>query len=632
MSTKVARTALALRLVLLLHFGTSCTVQEPEEDAGPRTPSVCSTLQCPAWTRCVVRPDAGCVDAVKSLRWLLPPADASVPFDTTRIAFELEVDGTITQVPIRSMPEGAPVAYRVDGGRLFGWLDLRTPDAGLVSLAAGWPGGPDASVAVQISHEPSLEIVGSNPPTYGANTDTFQPNDPDGPAWRRDDLVPIRPWPGSSITARQDQPDAAITVMDAGGAGDGGSYLRLQDVEFNAFRGGVTISAAGSFWEAAPQRIMVTRWRWQRVVGGVPRPLQIHQPRPAVISPGSMPGIVVATRDTETSGTLVQFDAEGRPTSAFAGWNAAVTTPYFSDVGFVAGADSDGGFIYRAGFGIQRIDAPVVRAGAFSYKVVAATADGRILFVSYLRDVPLEPGCDFDGGQVAQLVTGNYETFVSSEDGTVCQYPHGQDAGLISLRVRPSSLSGPARLANVTASNGDAWQFMFGANGNFIPFPTGPANAEFILREVIASGERLISATPSRLEVYQGAGLLNRPIATTQLVSSLPLAARLATSPLLRFNGTSRILFAVDVTGTLTSYEAPGLRPQWSWRPAGGLQLSAPLGFSPLVTRLGSLLLVVDNRLLVVISDGESRMVEPGSWLMEGGTVTGCHDLCYFER
>lgn len=275
MRTEATRTALALALVL--RFGTSCTVPEPEEDAGPRKPNVCWTLRCPAWTRCVERPDAGCVEAVKSLRWVLPPADASVPLDATRIAFDLEVDGTGTQVPIQLMPAGAPVTYRIDGGHLFGWLDLRTPDSGLVSLTAGWPGGPDASVTVQISQERSLEIVGPNPPSYGSNTDTFQPNDPDGPAWRRDDLVPIRPWPGSLVTARHARPESAITVVNAGGSsdggsGDGGSYLRLQDVEFNAFRDEVAISAAGSFWEAAPQRIMVTRWRWQRVVGGVPRP------------------------------------------------------------------------------------------------------------------------------------------------------------------------------------------------------------------------------------------------------------------------------------------------------------------------------------------------------------------------
>lgn len=635
MGTEATRMAWALCVVLVLRFGTSCTVPDPEPDAGSPTPRVCPTLKCPAWTRCVERPDAGCVEAVTGLHWLLPPADASVPFDTTRIAFDLEVDGTITQVPIQSMPGGAPVTFRVDGGHLFGWLDLRTPDAGFVTLSAGWPGGPDASVSVQISQEPSLEILGPNPPTYGSNTDTFQPNDPDGPAWRRDDLVPIRSWPGASVTARHARPDAVLTAVNAGGAGDGGSgdaglYLRLQDVEFNAFRDEVAISAAGSFWEAPSQRITVTRWRWQRVVGGVPRPLQIHQPRPAKIWPGPLTGIVVGTRDTETSGTLVQFDAEGTPTAAFGGWNAAVTTPYFSFPGFVAGADADGGFIYRSGFGIQRLEAPIVRAAVLDDRVVGGTADGRMLFAWYQPNVSLIPGCEFDGGRLVQLVAGIYETFMTSDDGTVCQKSDGQDAGLISLRIRPSSLAGPATLANVTDSNGDAWEYALSARG-FVPFPTGPARADFILREVNSGQERLVAATSSRLEVYQGGSTAARPVARMQLVSSLPLAAKLATSPVLRSNGSSRLLLAVDVSGALTSYEAPMLRTQWSWRPVGGLQLNAPLGFSPLTTRLGSLLLIVENRLLVVISDGASQRFEVGSWLMEGGTVAGCHDDCYFE-
>ncbi len=270
----------ALVLTLLL-VATSCQVPEPEVDAGPRAKRICPTLMCSPWSACIEGPDAGCFEAVKGLRWLVPPADASVPLDTTRMAFELEVEGSIAQVPLRFSRGGSPVTYRLDGGRVRGWLDVEPLDAGVFELFAGWPDGPDASVAVRIAQERSVEIVGANPPVYGVNTDTFQPNDPDGPAWRRDDLVPIRPWPGSSVTARHARPDTAITMVDAGGSGDGGSFLRLQDVEFNAFRDEVELAAIGAFWEAPPQRLTVTRWRWQRVVGGVPRPLQIHQPRPA---------------------------------------------------------------------------------------------------------------------------------------------------------------------------------------------------------------------------------------------------------------------------------------------------------------------------------------------------------------
>ena len=629
METRSTRSSCSSVLLLVLLSVVSCTVPEEVEDAGPRLPSVCSTLRCSPWMRCVERPDAGCVDAVRSLRWLLPPADASVPLDTTRIAFELEVDGTITQVPIQSMSAAATVTYRLDGGRLSGWLDVGIRDAGVVILSAGWPGGPDASVVVQFSPVRSLEIVGPNPPTYGSNTDTFQPNDPDGPAWRRDDLVPIRPWPGSSVTARQARPGSVVTVADAGGSADGGSSLRLQDVEFNAFRDEVEVSATGSFWEAPSQRITVTRWRWQRVVGGVPRPLQIHQPRPADIWPGPLTGIVVGTRDTETTGTLVQFDAEGKPTSAFAGWTAAVTTPYVSEAAFVGGVDVDGGFVrLPSQWGVRRLDAPIVRAASFDDWMVGVTADGRLLFV--WLDVSLVPGCNFDGGHVVKLVTGSFETFAISNLGQVCRKTYEQDAGPVSLRVRPSSFSGPGTFANVTASNGDAWAFKRDFyDAGLMPFPSGPANADYILREILGV-ERLIAATPSLLEVYESPRSSPRLI-TAQLVSSLPLAAPLAVSPVLRPNGNSGFLLAVDVGGTLRSFDTPVLRELWSWRPDGGVLPSAPLGFSPSQTRLGSLLIVVENRLLSVISDGTIRDPRFGDWSMEDGTVTGCHEACQRE-
>lgn len=621
------RNALRFSLLMVVGVVTSCTVpDEPEFDAGPRPKRICPTLKCSAWSACIEGPDAGCFEVVKGLRWLVPTADASVPIDTARIAFELEVEGNIAQVPLRTSRGGSALPYRTDGGRVTGWFDMGPLDAGVFELFAGWPDGPDASVAVRIAPERSVEIVGGNPPGYGVNTDTFQPNDPDGPAWRRDDLVPIRPWPGSSVTARHTRPGAAVLVVDAGGSGDGGSFLRLQDVEFNAFRDEVELTASGEFWEAPPQRLMVTRWRWQRVVGGVPRPLQIHQPRPANLGSPFSPiaGVVVGTRDTETTGTLVQFDTEGIPTSAFAGWNAAVTTPYVSERRFVGGVDADGGFVESTHFGHQRVAAPIVLAASYhDTYLVGVTADGRFLLDSTRdpADVSLHPGCDFAGATLVRLVTGFVFTLVASDQGVVCRKTFGQDAGLLGLRIRPSSLSGPAWESYVTSSTGEAWQFQRAAE-TFTRFPTGPQNADFILRDR-GSTERLYAATPTSLEVHSRGAF-----GTTELVSSLPLVSPLAASPVLRPRaGNERILLAVDMGGTLRSFDAQNLREQWKWRPDGGLQLNAPLGFSPSRTRLGSLLLIVENRLLSVISDGDA--LEPsGSWWMEGGGVTGCHTGC----
>ncbi|MDP1921701.1 MAG: hypothetical protein Q8L14_36005 [Myxococcales bacterium] len=564
---------------------------------------------------------------MKDLRWLVPPADASVPIDATRIAFELEVEGNIAQVPLRSSRGGSALPYPVDGGRVTGWFDLGLLDAGVFELFAGWPDGPDASVAVRIAPERSVEIVGANPPDHGVNTDTFQPNDPDGPAWRRDDLVPIRPWPGSSVTARHARPGAAGLVVDAGGSGDGGSFLRLQDVEFNAFRDEIELAAIGGFWEAPPQRLMVTRWRWQRVVGGVPRPLQIHQPRPAEIWTSSSPplvGIVVGTRDTETTGTLVQFDSEGMPTSAFAGWGAAVTIPYLSQINFVAGVDADGGFVQSSTFRIQRVAAPIVLAASvYGEKMIGITADGRFLLLSsVLRDASLNPGCDFAGARLVRLVSGFGLTIVSTDQGVMCSKGFDQDAGFIGLRIRPSSLAGPSHESYVTASTGEAWQFINSAT-TYFPSPAGPQNADYILRE----GGTIFSATRTGLEVYTGSHSGAAPF-SGQLSSSLPLFAPLAASPVLRPRPGGWLLLAVDTTGTLRSVEAPSLREQWMWRPDGGITLNAPLGFSPSRTKLGSLLLIVESRLLNIISDGAISDMPFGSWWMEGGSVTGCNDGC----
>lgn len=632
------RSALRFSLVLVVGVMASCTVpDEPEFDAGPRPKRICPTSKCSAWSACIEGPDAGCFEVVKGLRWLVPTADASVPIDTARIAFELEVEGNIAQVPLRTSRGGSALPYRTDGGRVTGWFDMGPLDAGVFELFAGWPDGPDASVAVRIAPERSVEIVGGNPPGYGVNTDTFQPNDPDGPAWRRDDLVPIRPWPGSSVTARHTRPGAAVLVVDAGGSGDGGSFLRLQDVEFNAFRDEVELAASGEFWEAPPQRLMVTRWRWQRVVGGVPRPLQIHQPRPANFGSPFSPiaGVVVGTRDTETTGTLVQFDTEGMPTAAFAGWNAAVTIPFIYDMDFVAGVDSDGGFVQSSTFGFQRVAAPIVLATSiYGEKVIRITADGRFFLVSRaMRDVALDPGCDFAGARLVRLVTGFGVTIVSTDEGVLCSKGFYQDAGFIGPRIRPSSLSGPSTESYATSSTGEALQIGTSGGNTFVPFPTGPQNADFILRDNGAAGERIYSATRVGLEVHQGSFPGTRPN-TAQLLSSLPLVAPLATSPVLRPRKAleeGRLLLAVDTTGTLRVFEAPVLREQWTWRPDGGLRLNAPLGFAPSATRLGSLLLIIENRLLSVVSDGDVFSHTFGNWRMEGGSVTGCQDGCRNE-
>lgn len=630
-------------------------------DAGmPADASVpsCATIRCTAWSVCDEDAGAICVPTVTALRWLVPAADASVPRDTIRLAVAVEIAGSADSVPVVATGAGqaSTIATRTDGGVAVGSLSFSSLSSGRLQLTAGWVGGPDAGTSVTVLPS-SAVVLGSTAPIRGANTPDYQPNDPEGPAWRRDDLVPFVGWPGTQLLVRRLHPDASISLLDAGAFSDGGQYFRLQDIEFEAFRDQVEFRAVTESWESAPQQITVTRWRWRRVVAAPTGTLKIQQP---VVQRFPTPRhIVVGTQDTATSGRLIQLDREGIPTGAFPDWDAGVTTPFLSEVGAVGGVDADGGFIFlRDGIDQYiRLDAPLASAGAATVEdsMLAVTVRGRWFEVvqgSIRKELGL---CTFDAGAPLRNIAGFGEGFVISEAGEVCTTDVNGPPRILPSRVSPMSVAGPGWGAFMTSTSGEL--LLNYAPTGLAPVDGGPRHANFMVVErlgyLLQPPPALYAATPTSIEVWPLGNPPATPAATfAGPAFSLPLTSPLATSPLLRRSGARRWLLLVDTGGSLRSvdvrvldgqwavspdggrsFDAPVLREQWAWSPDGGLQLQAPLGFGASASLLGTLLLVADGAVLAVVADGDAHdLPEPrDAWLMGSGTSTGCHDGCSDE-
>ena len=559
-----------------------------------------------------------CRPTVTSLRWVIPAVDGSVPRDTSRLAVAVEIVGSASAVPVVASGAGQAgvVAVRGDGGLATGALTFGALGPGALRLVAGWPGGPQAQTSVRVGTTDA--IVLSPVPSHGTNTTDFQPNDPGGFAWRRDDLVPLTGWPDLQLRARRAAPDASIALLDAGTFDDGGQFLSLSDVEFDAFRDWVEVSAVTATWESAPQRVPVTRWRWRRVVA-LPTTTKLQQPIVRHFG-----GIVVGTQESPTSGRLIELDGEGVPVAGpYSSWDAAVTTPFLS-VEAVGGVDADGGFIFYRDE-CFRVGAPVVAIGSVEedwIRFVAANGQVYRLERGMLSEFRQ---CTFDAGLPTRILTGFSKGVVVSAAGEVCDV---ETSTVRSVRVRPASVIGPSDELLMSSIGGD---LIHGAT----TVDAGPRNLDFMVSEPRAKQPpspppSLYGATASALEVWPfdyGVGFSQFQFEPRS--AWFPLSAPLATSPVLRVGDNGRRwLLTVDVAGTLASFDAASLRQQWSWRPDAGLRLQAPLGFATSRTHDGTLLMVVDGAVIAVIADGtpQSLWAQQYSWLMESGSSCGCHE------
>ncbi len=595
----------------------------------------CATVHCSAWATCLEDAGATCVDTVIGLRWVAPARDAGLPIDTIRLGVSIEVTGAFdTQIPVRASGAGDSTtdATRRDAGLAIGTLSFATLDAGQLLLTAGWDGGPSATTIVRVLPTRAIEIVGNSPPSYGVNSADFEPNDPDGNAWRRDDVVPLRIWPGAELIARHASPNARAEFIDAGEACDGGcSALRLQDVEFNAFRGEVevrVVSDAG--WEARGERLTVTRWRWRRVVAGIPNPIKVQTPVMTLCSysPFAL-CIVVGTEDTRSTGRLTALSEDGLVMASVwlpQNWTYAVTAPIVGCHQVIAGFDGDAGFIYsgRTGlFGADSIGERYVLLGGTDAISVAVTDVAGVVGIEGLNaftddHAPLLSGrCSFDAGVPVFLGTARFSAAISSSSGEVCIAPEfvWRDAGTTLMspeRVFPFALAGapphgvttdgvfvrldsPSRIfdagvVDTLVQSGFDWYF----------FTNGPALVRF--SQFSPGGMQATRTTSIPLRVT------SPPIFTAYRSTGWPLEG---------------MIYALAGNQRLMAFSTASLSESWGWSPDGGIELSAPMGFAPSVLRNGSILLPTGGSVVSVVADSPVSNSATG-WSQAGGDAWNC--------
>lgn len=599
----------------------------------------CVTVRCSPWTTCFEDAGAVCVPTVIALRWIVPASDAAVPIDTIRLAVAIEVMGVAeASIPVTASGAGqsATVATRSDAGLAFGSLSFTTLDAGRLLLSAGWDGGPQTTTVVNVFPTRSLEIVGANPPSHGVNTADFEPNDPEGNAWRRDDVVPFRSWPGAQVIARHDQPDASAAIIDAGESCDGGcSEFRLQDVEFNAFRGEVELRVSSDAgWEALGERLTVTRWRWRRVVAGVPNPIKVQTPVMTFAVPPWAPSIIVGTEDATSTGKLVALDEQGLPIPSWfpQGWTDAVTAPVDACWQIVAGFDGDAGYLWSDQQNVAIANAAGERyilVGGGTDRGVAVTDRAAVFSGNFLSPRFLSGRCAFDGGTPSHLLVANLGTTVTSSRGEVCvvaapAYPWEEDAGatrLLSQMVFPFAGGGYSHPAVVT-TDGRLTEVRSYASGTEVQpfFDAGVV-------DTLVMGIDWYLFTPGPALVRASLVSLNPPQATFARAS--PLRSRVLLTPvfrqLTRASGAAPegLLYAVGQDLRLSVIATVTLSEAWGWAPDAGLALSAPMGFAPSFNRLGSLLLPVRGAVLSIVADGEPLTGTLG-WTQSGGDPANC--------
>lgn len=599
----------------------------------------CATVRCSPWTTCFEDAGAVCVPTVIALRWIVPAPDAAVPIDTIRLAVAIEVMGVAeASIPVTASGagQGTTVATRSDAGLAFGSLSFTTLDAGRLLLSAGWSGGPQTTTVLNVLPTRAIEIVGANSPSHGVNTVDFEPNDPEGNAWRRDDVVPFRSWPGAQVIARHDHPDASAAIIDAGRSCDGGcSSFRLQDVEFNAFRGDVAVrvvSDAG--WEAREERLTVSRWRWRRVVAGVPNPIKVQTPVMTFGRPPWAASIMVGTEDTRATGRAVALDEEGLPIPSWfpQGWTDAVTAPVDACGQIVAGSDGDAGYLWSGQHNVSIANAVgerYVLVGGGTDRSVAAT-DQAAVVTGLDFSFRFQSGrCRFDAGAPATLIVAERGTVITSTAGELCVVtaPNAawdEDAGttrLLSQTVFPFAGGGFFSPAVVTADGRLADVRTYASYSEAEPF----FDAGAVDTLVMGVDWYLFTESPALVR----ASLIGLNPPRANFASSAPLPSRVVSPPVFRqltrapSSAPEGLLYAVGQDRRLRVIATVNLTEAWGWAPDAGLSLSAPMGFAPSATRLGSLLMPIRGSVLSIVADGAPLTGNLG-WTQSGGDPANC--------
>ncbi|MDP1918798.1 MAG: hypothetical protein Q8L14_21295 [Myxococcales bacterium] len=612
----------------------------------------CELLVCPPWQRCVeASASARCVESL-SIAWVSPIPSASAPADLVSIPIAIETDAP-AELDVPWTSSGAITSAGVFSGQIgvrAATLFLSDTDGGEVVLTAGWSGGPLAVTRFTLAPP----IVRPGPvPSYGTNGPDFEPNDPAGLAFRRDETVPIElgdfPQP-MAVFARVDQPTARTLGLAVTHRSDGGGSWRidlpLRELQFPAFRAPVFVWATGTDGgvQTRPRSVPVTRWRWRRQVSAVPNPISVT--RPAVGTWGVFT-IGVGSADGPTDGRFVNLGASGniRPLQQWPASGAFIALTGAAPA--MVGLNDSSGGAYLALYAppdiqVRRSTGSPRACSTASTMTICANNFGWLNLEGFLGRADFFSGCPSPPTAISVYI-----------EGTVL-FGSGEQICFMDIRGRPPT----ARPVSLTQNlyrprfardvGEDPRYFVAGADGGVWLVGRDAGVVEFELwggglvdgisicerRDAAQRGTKWSYWVTSDRRVHgaavdtsDGGISFAAPISSSQLLpaesSTTPVIAQ-PTAP----SGLQGSLLVVSRTGAVSSFDLATLRTDWTLAAGdggirGGRVDTEPIG-STYCGHFGSLLVPSsgDGSLYSLILDGTSfaweDQLEP--WAMEGRT------------
>lgn len=623
-------------------------------DAGPLP--TCATIVCPVWQRCVENAaGAGCFGSV-TLSWVSPVQGASAPLDLQSIplAIDTTADPSL-DVPWSSGGVLLSVgAFSGQAGIRAATLFLADADAGVVVLTAGWDGGPSASRELTLT-KPIVRPA--SVPSHGLNGPDFEPNDPAGNAFRRDDVVPVEvdelPQP-MALFARLDAPNATTSTFPVTERCDGGACwlvkLRLSELDFPVFRGRVLVWASGADGgvQTRPRSIPVTRWRWRRQVSGVPNPLSVTRPVASDIAGAA--GILVGSADTATTGRLLALSAGGQLLSfadpVLAQNTRAVHTLAVSSNAVAVGLAGPSGASLRISTSEVALDAgpPVATAAIGDLNLAPplffVTSRAGVATVADSTYNSTFSGCEAPGRTASRIfVSSAVLTFSPNEPLCVSSYQPPYAAQVTSraytLAFAPTSITPGSSGFSVyaAAADGGIWWVSGTASS------TVPPGERLVWDGGVVDSIAISHATTGAFAYWADADRVVRsaPLATTTLVPTSAravLPSRVEATPVVVavFNRPDRNSIGfVDPAGVVSVFRIPGLEPFWSL-PSSGVGVQGPVTAEPVFVdscdRLGSLLIASKgNGSLYSFVGDLAAITGDDTWPMGGRSQGNQHAL-----
>lgn len=618
-----------------------------DTDGGVTT--TCAMLECPRWQSCVDGTSGARCTGGGTITWVSPVASAIAPLDL--ISIPLAIDTTLGSTI--DVPWSASGVIRTAGvfsgqqGVRSAALLFPDSDGGPVVLTAGWDGGPTATTSFQVGPP----VVKLPPPPARTNTVDFEPNDPAGPAFRRDDVVAIEldalP-PPMALHARLDVPMAqtlSVPIVDRCDAGTCFHVdLRLRDVDFPAFRGRVFVWASGADggMQTRPHSIPVTRWRWRRQVSGVPNPLRVTR----AVSIWS--NIFVGSEDTPGTGRFLTLSTNGTVLTT----NDPVYDQNTFGVVTIAGSSftafntSDGGFLYGPYSANASVPFRVVSAGMSDDTMLGLAGDGTVSF-THLNSNLLFPTCSSSGSRFVSMLPSEYQAVLFREAGPLCAFdPYGVPLTFASTigsylpRYLPFQ-SGRPMAVMAAGVDGGLWSII----GSSVTSLVETLRFDGGLVDAVGSSDPVLSTATGYQFFWvnadrsvQRADLANNqgsvPSGTLSNISrpsSQLIPARTASAPLILFNRSvpnPGAMVVVDSSGALSSFDLSSLELRWVL-PGGDGGVRGRVDSDPIYLslcsgpRLGSMLIASsgDGSLYSFVGDLESLPphINSTAWPMGGG-------------